>query len=110
MTLDERAMSVAYEPLGDFTKPHTQDERSLRHYIPIYLASFRCWADNTTRNDSPDRSSTEARTFDWYLDRAFARAEELDLLGKTEFLDWQSQYTRDRNKFEKILGLEEIAA
>ena len=110
MTLDERAMLVAYEPLGNFTKPETFNERSLKHYIPIYLTSFKSWADNASKKDAPDRSSTEARTFDWYLDRAFARAEELGLLGKIEFLNWQSQYTRDRNKFEKVLGLEDIAA
>src|SRR3989338_1369765 len=110
MTLDERATSVVYIPYGDFTRPETLEERGLRHFIPMYLSSFRTWSDNITRGDGPDRSGTEFKAFDDYLRRAFARVDELRLVSDRDFLGWNLEYIAERIILRNTLALEDIAA
>ncbi|HLC49808.1 MAG TPA: hypothetical protein VJI97_00080 [Candidatus Nanoarchaeia archaeon] len=110
MALNDRAMLVNHTSYGDFTRPQTLDERGLRYYIPIYLASFRTWSDNITRGDGPDRSGTEFKAFDDYLRRAFARVDELRLVSDRDFLGWNLEYIAERIILRNTLALEDIAA
>ncbi|MEK6943579.1 MAG: hypothetical protein AABX00_05940 [Nanoarchaeota archaeon] len=95
---------------GDFTRPQSLDENGLRHYIPKYLASFRTWSNNIARNDGPERSETEMRAFDYYLNKEFARVGELRLRSDTDFFRWNGEYIAERVIVKYTLGLEDIAA
>ncbi len=110
MALDSKATSVEYLPYGDFRRPDNFDERSLRHYIPIYLNSFNLWLIEAAKENGVSKAGAQARIFDYYLKTAFARASKIGLADDLELARLREEYRREREMASRVLTLEDLAA
>jgi len=76
------------ETIGNFQSPIKQNPTNLEYHIPIYLESLKNWLGA--------RTEKQVRSFVYYLDGAFQRADQLDLMKREDFRRWYQEYTQER--------------